>query len=115
MAAKPHEVQQRIQQDFMKGVREGLRYQIGWIFKKVPKGGWGSFWIQRIILQILDLYKGLFLTYSEKNCNMIFRKWGGGGLKAVQNFSEKSIRFGTVTRPLRIGGGEGLKGLLFGQ
>ena len=30
-----------------------------------------------------------FIHY-KKNCNMIFQKWGGGGLKAVWNFSKNS-------------------------
>ena len=31
------------------------------------RGGRGPFSIQKIALQILDLYKGLFWTFSEKN------------------------------------------------
>ena len=40
-------------------VREGWRYQIGWIFGKVPKGG-GSFSIQKIILQNLETLNRAF-------------------------------------------------------
>ena len=32
----------------------------------------------------------LSLKFEEKNCNMIFRKWGEGGSKAGWNFSENS-------------------------
>ena len=39
--------------------RAGWRYQNGWIFGKVPKGGGVAFSIQKNILQVLDLYTGL--------------------------------------------------------
>ena len=39
-------------------VRDGSGYQKGLIFGKVPGGG--SFSNQKFILQILDLYTGLF-------------------------------------------------------
>ena len=35
--------------------------------EKCQRGGGGAFSIQKFILQILDLYIGLFLTFSEKN------------------------------------------------
>ena len=41
-------------------LREARPDQNGWIFGKVPKGGEGSFPIQKFILQILDLQTGLF-------------------------------------------------------
>ena len=50
------------------------------------QGGEGPFSIQKFILQVLDLYIRLFLTFSERNCNIIFRKWEGGS-KTVSNFS----------------------------
>ena len=65
-------------------VRDGSRYQIGWIFGKVRE----SFSIQKSILQILDLIKGFFSDVFWKSCYIIFRKWGGWGSKAVWNFSE---------------------------
>ena len=34
--------------------------------------------IQKFMSQILDLYIGLIRTFSEKNCNIVFRKWQGG-------------------------------------
>ena len=43
-------------------------------FRKIARGGRGSFSIQKFILQILDLYKGFFQTFSKKNCNIIFPK-----------------------------------------
>ena len=43
------------------GLREGSGYQIGWTFGKVSKGGWGSFLIQKYILQILGFF------YNEIN------------------------------------------------
>ena len=62
-------------------LRDGRRYQIGWIFGKVPKGGGGHFQ-KKITLQIFDLYiyiyKGFFQTFSENNCKIIFRNEGGG-------------------------------------
>ena len=36
-------------------IRGAARFQMGWIFGKVPKGGGGSFPIQKSILQNLDL------------------------------------------------------------
>ena len=41
--------------------------------EKFQRGG-GSFSIQKFILQILDLYIGLFRTFSEKNCTIILQK-----------------------------------------
>ena len=41
------------------------------------------------MLQILDLYIGLFSDVFEKFCYIIFLKWGGGS-KAVWDFSKKS-------------------------
>ena len=36
-------------------IRDGWRYQNGWIFGKVPKGGGGSFSIQKFVLQNMAL------------------------------------------------------------
>ena len=49
-------------------------------------GGGGSFSIQKFILQILDLYTGLF----GKKLQYGFPKIWVGGTKAVWNFSESS-------------------------
>ena len=40
--------------------------------------------------------------HYKKNCNIIFRKWGGGGGRGVEgclNFFRKFIRFGSATLP----------------
>ena len=46
------------------------------------------------------LYRALKGAFQKKNCIMIFRKWGGLGVKGRLEFFRKFIRFGTVTRPL---------------
>ena len=71
-------------------LREGWRYQIGWTFRKVQKEGRGSFSIRKFILQILDLYKGLFLDVFRKKLQYDYSKMRGGegGSKAIWNFSE---------------------------
>ena len=56
-------------------------------FGKVPKGEGRSFSIKKIMLQILDLYIGLFSdVFPESN----FPNMRGAGSKAVCNFSENS-------------------------
>ena len=50
-------------------------------FWKSSKGGGGSF-------QILDLYKGIFRMFSEKNAISLSENEGGWGSKAVWNLSE---------------------------
>ena len=69
-------------------LREGSRYQIGCFFCKSARGG--SFSIQKSILQILSLYIGLFLDVLQKNCNIIFQKWGGvrGRLEFLKKTSD---------------------------
>ena len=71
-------------------VRDGWRYQIGWIFGKVPKGYNADF---------LPLYMALGSGFSGKNCNMIFQKLGGEG-QSLFGIFRKFICFGTITRPL---------------
>ena len=44
-------------------LRDGWRYQIGWIFGKVPKGG-GSFSIQKLMLQTLGTLNRAFLAWN---------------------------------------------------
>ena len=56
-------------------IRDRSGCQNGWIFGKLPSGGW-SFSIQKFMLKILDLYIGLFSDVFRKNCNIIFRIWG---------------------------------------
>ena len=46
---------------FRQTLREGGRYQLGWIFRKVPKGGMGLFSIQKFMLQILGALNMAFL------------------------------------------------------
>ena len=77
-------------------LRDGSRMN----FRKSSRGG-GSFSIQKFILQILDLYRAFFRTFSEKNCNtFFFQKWGGGGRRL--EFFRKFTRFGSVTRPNQV-------------
>ena len=38
--------------------------------------------------------------YSGKKRNMIFRKWGGGGIKGRLELFQKFIRFGRAALPL---------------
>ena len=42
------------------------------------------------------------MDFSEKNRNIIFEKWegGGGGAKGRLDLFRKFIRFGIVTRPI---------------
>ena len=67
---------------------DGWAYQIGWIFRKVPKGGGGSFSTQKLRCRFWTFIKGFFGRFPK---NIFFWKWGGGGgSKAVWNFSENS-------------------------
>ena len=50
----------------------------------------GPFTVQEILLQILDLYIGLFLDVCREIAIKFFEKRGGGGSKALWNFSENS-------------------------
>ena len=59
-------------------------------FRKSSNGGRGSFSIRKFLLQILDLYKGLFSDVSQKELQYNFSKMGGGQSKAVWNFPENS-------------------------
>ena len=82
-------------------VRDGWRYQNGWIFGKVPKGGGGGhFQSKNLYWRFWAFIQGFIAGFSEKNCNLIFRKWGEGGIKGRLEFYRKFIRFGTATRPL---------------
>ena len=60
-------------------------------------GGEGSFSIQKLILQIVDLYKGPFLDVFQKKI-AISRKWGEGVKGRLECF-HKFLRFGSVTCP----------------
>ena len=58
--------------------------------EKFQKGG-GSFPIQKFILQIFAIINGTLVMNSGKNLQYDFPKTrGGGGSKAIWNFSEKT-------------------------
>ena len=63
-------------------------------FRKSSKGGGGgggSFPIQKFILQIFTIINGTLVMNSGKNLQYNFPKTrGGGGSKAIWNFSEKT-------------------------
>ena len=70
--------------------READLLQNGRIFGKVSKGG-GSFSIQKFILQIFAIIDDTSVMNFRKNLQHNFLKMrGGGGSKAVWNFSENS-------------------------
>ena len=72
-------------------LKDGWRYQNGWIFGKFLRGE-GSSWIQKFTLQILDLQTGLLnILFRKRNCNTIFRKWGA--VKGRLELFLKFIRF----------------------
>ena len=52
--------------------------QNGWIFGKVLKGG-GHFQSKNLCCRFCTFKQAFFWTLSEKNCNIIFWKWWGGG------------------------------------
>ena len=52
--------------------------------------GGGHFQSKNLYMQILDLYKGLFRTFSEKKIAIQFFQNECGRSKAVWNFSENS-------------------------
>ena len=56
-------------------LRDAEQYQNGLIFGKVPKGGVGSFSIQKFILQICAIIDDTSVMNFRKN--ITFRKWGG--------------------------------------
>ena len=58
--------------------------------EKCQRGGGGSFLIRKFLLQILDLYIGLFWTFCENNLQYNFPKMKGEGTKAIWIFSENS-------------------------
>ena len=60
--------------------------------EKFRRGGWGgSFPIQKFMLQIFAIIKGTSVMNFRKNPQHDFPKMrGGGGLKAIRNFSENS-------------------------
>ena len=72
-----------------------IQVQISWVGQSTR--GLGSFSIQKLILQIVDLYKGPFCGRFP-NFFAIFRKWGEG-VKGRLEFRRKFIRFCSVTRP----------------
>ena len=82
-------------------ITDGWWYQNGWIFGKVSKGGVGHFQSKNLYCRFWTFIQGFKEGFSGKNCNMIFRKWGGG-VKCRLKFFRKFIRFGTATRPFRL-------------
>ena len=67
-----------------------MDFRDGWGYQK-SKGVVGSFSVQKIIFQILDLKAGLFEHENwRKKCIMIFWKWRVGWLKAIRSISENS-------------------------
>ena len=56
--------------------------------EKCQRAGGGSFWIQKFILQNLDLHIGFFRTFCENIAIYFFENEGGGGSKAIWIFSE---------------------------
>ena len=83
------------------GFRDGWRYQIGWIFGKVPKGG-GIIFIfnpKTYIEYFGPLYRFFSDVFRKKlQCN--FPKIRGGGIEGQLEFFQKFIRFGSAIRPL---------------
>ena len=75
-------------------IREGSRYQIGWSFGKVPKGGGSHFQSKNLYCRFWTFFR----TFMKTFCNIIFRKWGGveGHLECFRKF----IRFGAAILPL---------------
>ena len=62
-------------------------------FRKSSKGGGGSFSIQKFMLQIFAIIDNTLVMNFRKNCNITFRKWGGG-IKGRLELFRKFIRFG---------------------
>ena len=79
-------------------LRDGSGYQNRLIFGKLPKGGGGHFQSKNLYWRFLTFIKGFFRTFSEKNCNIIFGKWGGRFKRRLE-FFQQIIRFGSLTRP----------------
>ena len=59
-------------------------------FRKNSKGGRGGISNPKIYIAYFGPLQWAFFGRFPKNCNIIFRKWGGGGRRP----------FGSVTRPL---------------
>ena len=57
--------------------RDGSRYQIGWIFGKVPKGGRGHFQYKKLCCRFWTNYI-VFFGRSPKNLQCNFPKMRGG-------------------------------------
>ena len=69
-------------------------------FRKSSKRGGGSFPIQKFILQIFAIINGTLVMNSGKNLQYNFPKTrGGGGSKAIWNFSENSSALEEVGFP----------------
>ena len=77
--------------------RDGRCLQHGWILRKVQKGGRGHFQFKNLYCRLWAFVRGIFGRFP-KNCNVIFRKLGGG-VKGRLEFFRKIIPFGSLTRP----------------
>ena len=68
-------------------------------FRESSKGG-SHFQSKNLCCRSWTFKQGfLSMKFEEKNCNMIFRKWGGGGSKAVWNILENSFLLLTPSVP----------------
>ena len=68
-------------------LRDGWRYQNGWIFGNPPKGG--VIFNPKNIFHILNLYRAFKRAFWEQKCNMIFRgvgEWGQRPFPKVHPF-----------------------------
>ena len=74
-----HKLLPFLKMPFEQYIREGSGYEIGWIFRKVPKRGRGVIFNPQIyIVDMWPLYRALFGCFETTICDIIFRKWGGG-------------------------------------
>ena len=69
-------------------------YQNGLIFGKAPRGGGRGHFQSKNLYCRFWIFKGLFSNVFRKNCNKIFRKWGG--VKGRLELFRKCIRFDTL-------------------
>ena len=66
--------------------READPFQNGWIFGKVPRGGGGSFSIQKFMLQIFAIIDDTSVMNFRKNLQHNFPKMRGGGQRPFGTF-----------------------------
>ena len=89
-------------------LRDGSRYQIRWIFGKVPNGSWPSphpsEWSLSLeimcIMHLVIIHPSIHATMSIiKKLQHNFRKWGGGVVKGRLECFRKFILFGEGILP----------------